>query len=163
MKRYDDAIREIRRAQALDPLSIVIIAETGGVYSDAGRLNEAIAECRHALDLEPSFALGHYILAGALLKQQKFDEAIRESTQAWNLGHDPRSLVRLGLCYAGAGRVAEARQTLAELEALKQQRFVPSYGISLLLRALGREAEANAALAQAAQEMPPGQYARVVR
>jgi len=163
MKRYDDAIREIRRAQALDPLSIVIIAETGGVYSDAGRLNEAIAECRHALDLEPSFALGHYILAGALLKQQKFDEAIRESALAWSLGHDPRSLVRLGLCYAAAGRMTEARQTLAELEALKQQRFVPSYGISLLMRALGREAEANAALAQAAQEMPPGQYARVVK
>jgi len=63
MKRYDEAIREIRRAEALDPLSIVIIAETGGVYSDAGRLPEAIAECHHALDLEPSFALGHYILA----------------------------------------------------------------------------------------------------
>jgi len=162
MKRYDDAIREIRRAEALDPLSIVIIAETGGVYSDAGRLNEAIAECHHALDLEPTFPLGHYILAGALLRQQKFDDAIRESTLAWTLGHDPRSLVRLGLCYAGAGRMDDARRTLAELEALKQQRFVPSYGIAQLMRAVGREEDAKAAMAQAAQEMPPGQYARVV-
>ena len=162
MKRYDDAIREIRRAEALDPLSIVIIAETGGVYSDAGRLNEAIAECRHALDLEPSFALGHYILAGVLLKQQKFDDAIRESTAAWTLGHDPRSLVRLGLCYAAAGRLPEAQQTLAELEALKQQRFVPSYAIAQLMRAVGRDTDANTALAQAAQEMPPGQYVRVM-
>jgi tetratricopeptide (TPR) repeat protein len=163
MQRYDDAIREIRRAQALDPLSIVIIAETGGVYSDAGRLNEAIAECRHALDLEPSFPLAHYILAGALLRQNKVDEAIRESTLAWNLGHDPRSLVRRGLCYAAAGRMDEARATLAELESLKRERFVPSYGIAQLLRAVGREEDAKVAIAQAAAEMPPGQYARLVR
>jgi serine/threonine-protein kinase len=162
MHRYDDAIREIRRAEALDPLSIVIIAETGGVYSDAGRFNEAIAECHRALDLEPSFALGHYILAGALLKQKKFDDAIRESMAAWDLGHDPRSLVRLGLCYAAAGRLDDARRTLADLEALKRTRFVPSYAIATLMQAVGRDDDAKAALAQAATEMPPGQYARLM-
>ena len=163
MKRYDDAIREIRRAQALDPLSIVIIAETGGVYSDAGRLDEAVSECRHAIDLEPSFPLAHYILAGALLKQKKFEPATREASTAWNLGRDPRSLVRLGLCYAAAGRMDEAQHTLAELESLKQQRFVPSYAIAQLMRAVGREEDAKAAMLQAAQEMPPGQYARLAR
>ncbi len=163
MKRYDDAVREIRRAQTLDPLSIVIISEAGGVYSDAGRLNEAATECHHALELEPSFPLAHFILAGVLLRQQKFGEAAHEAEAAWQQGHDPRSLIRLGLCYAGAGRMDDAKKIVAELETLKQQRFVPSYALSTLLHAVGREQDAQAARQAAANEIPPGQYARLTQ
>jgi serine/threonine protein kinase/tetratricopeptide (TPR) repeat protein len=161
MHRYDDAVREIRRAEALDPLSLVIVAETGGVYADSGRLDEAVTECRRAIDLEPNFAFGHYVLAGAYLKQKKFDRAIAEASLAWRLGQDPRSLVRLGVAYASAGRTAEAIATLAQLEALSKQRFVPSSGLATLMRAVGRDADARAAMARAAEEMPPGQYARM--
>jgi len=163
MKRYDEAIREIKRAEALDPLSLIIIAELGGVYSDAGRLDEAIAECRRALALEPNFAFGHYVLAGAYLKQKKFDDAIREADTAWRLGADPRSLVRLGLSYAGAGRTEEAHATLRTLEALQRTRFVPSYGLATLHLALGDREAAEACLRAAANEIPPGQYRWLLR
>jgi tetratricopeptide (TPR) repeat protein len=158
--RFDDAIREIRRAEELDPLSLVIIAETGGVYADSGRLDEAVTECRRAINLEPNFALAHYVLAGALLKQKKYADAIRESDSAWRLGMDPRSLVRLGMSYAAAGRRDDALRTLAELEALRGKRFVPSYGIATLELALGRNDAAFAHLQQAAKEIPPGQFQR---
>ncbi|MEA2238347.1 MAG: eukaryotic-like serine/threonine-protein kinase [Thermoanaerobaculia bacterium] len=160
--RYNDAIREIRRAEMLDPLSLVIIAETGGVYADSGRLDDAVAECRRAIDLEPSFAFAHYVLAGALLKQRKLDDAIRESEAAWRLGEDPRSLVRLGLAYRAAGRDADADRVLTELQALRQKRFVPSYGVATLEIALGRTDDALAHLKQASQEIPPGQYHRLL-
>jgi TolB-like protein/Tfp pilus assembly protein PilF len=160
--RFDEAIREIRRAEELDPLSLVIIAETGGVYSDSGRLDEAVAECRRALALEPNFPLAHYVLAGALLKQKKYADAIQESEAAWRLGMDPRSLVRLGMSYAADGRRDDALRTLAELEALRGKRFVPSYGIAILELALGRNDAALAHLRDAAREIPPGQYQRIL-
>lgn len=163
MQRYDDAVREIRRAESLDPLSLVIIAELGGVYSDAGRIEEAIRECRRALALEPNFAFGHYVLAGALIKQRHYDDAIAESMLAWNLGGDPRSLVRVGLSQAAAGRREDATRTLESLEELSKKRFVSSYGMATLMRALGRREEAAARLEQASREMPPGQYQRLVR
>lgn len=163
MQRYDEAVREIRRAESLDPLSLIIIAELGGVYADAGRIEEAINECRRALALEPNFAFGHYVLAGALLKQRRFDDAIAESMLAWNLGGDPRSLVRLGLSQAAAGRRDDATRTLESLEQLSKKRFVSSFGVATLLRALGRREEADARLRQAEREMPPGQYQRLVR
>ena len=163
MKRYDEAIREIRRAESLDPLSLVIIAELGGVYSDAGRLDEAVAECKRAISLEPTFALGHYVLAGAYLKQHKPADAIAESTKAWDLGHDPRSLIRVGLSQVAAGRLDEARATLATLEELSRQRFVSSYGMATLMIALGRIDDAKARLTMAAREMPPGQYQRLLK
>jgi eukaryotic-like serine/threonine-protein kinase len=163
MKRYDDAVREIRKAEALDPLSLIIIAELGGVYADAGRLDEAIAECKRTLRLEPNFAFGHYVLAGAYLKQRRFDEAIAESEAAWKLGGDPRSLVRLGMSQVAAGKRDDATRTLASLEALSKQRFVPSFSLAVLLNALGRKSEAHQRLTKASQELPPGQYQRLLR
>jgi len=163
MGRYDEAINESGRAVALDPLSVVVIAEHGGVYSDAGRLDEAVAECRRALDLEPRFGLAHYILAGAYLRMKRYDAAIAEANEAWRDGQDPRSLVRVGICYATAGRLDDARRTLAELEDLGRRRFVASYGIATLMIACGRGDEAFAMLKKAAAEMPPGQYQRLLR
>ncbi|HKR62711.1 MAG TPA: protein kinase [Thermoanaerobaculia bacterium] len=163
MKRYDDAIREIRRAESLDPLSLIIIAELGGVYADAGRLDQAIAECNRALALEPNYAFGHYVLAGALLKQRRYDDAAREAMRAWQLGGDPRSLVRAGLSHAAAGRRDEAMRTLATLEALAQKRFVSSYSLATLMIATGRNDDAFARLRQAAAEIPPGQYQRLLQ
>jgi serine/threonine-protein kinase len=158
LQRFDDAIREIRRAEALDPLSMIIIAELGGVYADAGRLDEAVAECKRALDLEPDFAFGHYVLAGAYLKQKRFDDAIAEADAAWRLGGDPRSLVRVGLAQVAAGRRDQAEKTLATIEELSRKRFVSSQGIATLMLALGHDARAR--VAQAEQEMAPGQYQR---
>jgi serine/threonine-protein kinase len=163
MGRYDEAINESGRAVALDPLSVVVIAERGGVFSDAGRLDEAVAECRRALDLEPRFGLAHYILAGAYLRMKRFDDAIAEAREAWQDGQDPRSLVRLGICYVSAGRMDEARRTLAGLEELGRHRFVSSYGVATLMIACGRGDEAFSMLKKAAGEMPPGQYQRLLR
>ena len=163
MGRYDEALNESGRAVALDPLSVVTIAEHGGVYSDAGRLDEAAAECRRALDLEPRFGLAHYILAGAYLRMKRYDEAIAEANEAWRDGQDPRSLVRVGICYASAGRLDEARRTLAELEQIGRRRFISSYGVATLMIACGRGDEAFAMLKKASQEMPPGQYQRLLR
>ena len=162
MRRYDDAIREIRRAEALDPLSLVIIAELGGVYSDAGRLDDAVAECKRALAIDPKFAFGRYVLAGAYLKQKRYAEAIREASAAWEHGNDPRSLVRLGMAYAAAGRRDDALQSLDQLETLSGQRFVSSYGIAMLAIALDQRDLAFERLAKAALELPPGQYRRLL-
>ena len=163
MGRTNEAINESGRAVALDPLSVVVIAEHGGVYSDAGRLDEAVAECRRALDLEPRFGLAHYILAGAYLRMKRYDEAIAEAREAWQDGQDPRSLVRVGLCYASAGRIDDARRTLADLDDLGRRRFVSSYGVATLMIACGRGDEAFAMLKKAAAEIPPGQYQRLLR
>ncbi|HYC93693.1 MAG TPA: hypothetical protein VEO54_31095 [Thermoanaerobaculia bacterium] len=116
-----------------------------------------------ALALEPSFAFGHYVLAGAYLKQKRFDDATREAAAAWELGRDPRSLVRAALSEAAAGRMDVARGFLDRLEQLSRERFVSSYALATLLAATGRTEDAFARLERAASELPPGQYRRLLQ
>jgi serine/threonine protein kinase/tetratricopeptide (TPR) repeat protein len=161
--RYDDALRESRRAEALDPLSLIAIADTAGVYSDSGRLDSAVAECRRALDLEPNFPLAHYVLSGTYLRMNRYDDAAREANLAWRLGQNPRSLVRAAFASAKSGRIDDARNALTRLERLSKTRFVSSYSLAALMIATGRNDDAQAALRRAATEMPPGQYKRMLQ
>src|SRR5262249_54997053 len=57
--RTDLAISSAKRAQQLDPVSIIITAQLGQALYFARRYDEAIEEVRKALDLDANFARGH--------------------------------------------------------------------------------------------------------
>jgi tetratricopeptide (TPR) repeat protein len=126
----------------------------------AGRLDEAVAECSRALALEPDFAFGHYVLAGAYLKQKRYDNATREAMAAWELGRDPRSLVRAGLSEAAAGRMDTAPTSS------RGSSISPASGSCRRTRWLRcsrrRGEDARVRLQRTAVELPPGQYQRLV-
>jgi TolB-like protein/DNA-binding winged helix-turn-helix (wHTH) protein len=51
--RHDEAIAEIRRAQELDPLSLVVMSNVGRFLYHARRYDEAIAVLKRTLELDP--------------------------------------------------------------------------------------------------------------
>src|ERR1700730_8946376 len=52
MGRMDEALREIRRALELDPLSIIINADMGQLLFFAHRYDEALVQCQKTIDLD---------------------------------------------------------------------------------------------------------------
>jgi len=115
--RKDEAFREIKRAEQLDPLSLVIINNIAENYIDQGDLNSAARECQRMFDLDPGFWPAHQTLAIVLIKQGRYDEALAEaqkSTQFSNRGN--ASLALLGHVYARLGRRTEADAIIKELE-----------------------------------------------
>jgi len=53
--RLDEALAEIQRALAVDPLSPYKITAEGMIYSDRREYDRAVAEYRKAIELEPAF------------------------------------------------------------------------------------------------------------
>lgn len=126
----DLAIAAARRAQQLDPLSLVIRAGVGGepgLYA-ARRYDEAIEQVQGAIDLDPGFAVGYLWQSLSLLQKRLHVEAISALEKARDLsGNSPLVLGPLGHAYAVAGQPLRARGVLAELAALSKHRYVSPF------------------------------------
>jgi tetratricopeptide (TPR) repeat protein len=84
------------------------------LYTFDGRPEAAIAEARKALDLTPGFPTAYFVIAETHAMQGRWDQAI-EAVQNAAKG-DPSWHWALGAMYARAGRTAEARRILAEMD-----------------------------------------------
>ena len=93
--RREESFAEARRAQELDPLSLVIWSESGWVYYIAGEHDKAVAHLNKALEIEPNFVRAHYILAITLGERGKIDEQITSLRKMSALsGGDPEAFAR---------------------------------------------------------------------
>ena len=115
--RIDEAIKEIKLAQELDPLSAIITTGLARQLYYARRPEQAIQECLKILDMEPNFAPAHWFLGQAYEQLGKYDEAISQLQEAVNYsGGRALMLGSLGYTYAVSGRRAEAQAVLTELQ-----------------------------------------------
>jgi tetratricopeptide (TPR) repeat protein len=86
MGRHEEAIAEDRKAESLDPLSLVTIVDVGlEALRPAGRYDEEMQQCLKALDMDPNFALAHACLADAYGHKLMHTEAIAEIQKAIDL------------------------------------------------------------------------------
>jgi len=122
---HQRAIAETELAQELDPLSIHIHSSAGWVFYWARLYDRAIAQSRKALEMDPNCIPAYHPLGLALLAKSSFDEAIAALLEAAHRFGDHASLGYLGLAYGLAGRRAEAREVLAQLERRAASQKVP--------------------------------------
>ena len=126
--RYDEGLSMMKKAQQLDPLSLVVNTDVGYAYYIARRYDEAIVVYRKAITMDAQFSLAHLLLGLALSKQGRHQEAIAEVQQAQDRGSE--YLAALGYVYARAGQDQEARATLQQLQQLARKQYVPSYQLA---------------------------------
>ena len=83
--RNDEAIAEMRKAENLDPLSLIISADMAEDLLIAHRYDEAIKQSRKTMDMDPFFAIAHYELGQAFVQKHMYNEAIAELQKAIEL------------------------------------------------------------------------------
>ena len=141
--RFDDALSEIKRAQELDPLSLIIGTNVARVLYLMKQYDMAIIQYKNTLALDKNFPWAHMLLASVYEVQGRSGEAIAEYEKARSLsGSSPFALTYLGCAYARAGKSNDALQVLKELRILIQQRNAVSSGIGLIYYELGQKEKA---------------------
>jgi serine/threonine protein kinase/Flp pilus assembly protein TadD len=136
--RLDEALSEARKAQELDPLSLIINTNVGEVYYVMRQFERAVEQFRNALALDPNFSWAHLELAFVYELQRRFDEAVAElETTKRTAGKNPVILGYLGCGYAMAGRKKDALNVLDELLRLVRQGNAVSLGVAATYHGLG--------------------------
>ena len=109
-REFDQAIRLYKESIAIYPTAD---AHTylGWAYSFQGRLNEAIAQCEIAIELDPEFGNPYNDIGVYLMQQQRLDDAIPwlERAKAATR-YDPRHFpyINLGRVYLSKGMIQKA-------------------------------------------------------
>ena len=153
MGRMDEAIREARRAQQIEPLSAVFNAFVGAALFFARRYDEAIEECRKTIDLHPDFGVARWYLGRAYLQKGRVPEALVQLQKAVELsGGSPLMKGTLGVGQARAGDRAAAQRTLDELTRLRGESYASALDFAEIHATLGDREPAFRWLEQAADE-----------
>jgi TolB-like protein/tetratricopeptide (TPR) repeat protein len=150
--RFDEAVAAMRRAQEVDPLSLIASAALGWVHFYQRDYDAAVEQCRRTLELNPRFELAHLWAGWAHEAAGRHADAVRHLTEAVRLSSDGAvALASLGRAQALAGDRAGALQTLAKLNRAHGA-YRPAFEVAKVHLALGERDEAMAWLRRAHAE-----------
>jgi len=141
--KAEEAVREFRLAEELDPLSpLVNVAVAWGLYVSRD-FQGASERSWKILAMEPKFGPAQFTLGLSYAQMGLTEEAIVELGNARICsGDQPAVLAALVYASAAAGDTDSASKTLSELESLSQKRSVSSYWIALAHTGLGNQERA---------------------
>ena len=116
--RLDEAIKELKIAEELDPLSPMIHTAVGVLYFFARQYDVALGEFDKALELDPNFVPAHGNRVEVYLAKSMYEEALAELERVLP-EYQPLSTAakaEVGSYYARAGRIEDAKRLLRECE-----------------------------------------------
>jgi serine/threonine protein kinase/Flp pilus assembly protein TadD len=114
--RQDEALREIRLARNLDPLSSALAVGEAVILNRAGRYNDAIDALTWQIDTHPDFVNAYDILAEAYADAGSWDKALTTIGRGVALTNGASFMVAARGYYRGRlGRYTEAQADLTDI------------------------------------------------
>jgi tetratricopeptide (TPR) repeat protein len=151
--RSAEAIDVARRAFERDPISAAG-SHTLTVQLLLGRrVDEAIAQCRRTIALDPNLAIAHELLSNLYATKALFRDALTEVEKAAALNRgEALSVAYVGYVRAHLADRAGARQILARLAEMSKARYTPALAFAIVSVGLGEHEQALTWLEKAYDE-----------
>jgi TolB-like protein/DNA-binding winged helix-turn-helix (wHTH) protein/tetratricopeptide (TPR) repeat protein len=155
--KMDDAELEIQRAQALDPLSIVIATDAAETAYWARKPREAMARIDQVLTLDPYFAEAHQVKGKIYEQEGQYEQALAELKIALALSG---GLVHIEAMQAHtlalAGASDQALEIAKQLEDRSARTYISGVDIAAIYCGLGQTGAAMHWLDRAYQNRDKG-------
>jgi eukaryotic-like serine/threonine-protein kinase len=150
--RIDEALREIKHEQELDPLSQVARANVGMIYYFARRYDSAMKPLNDVLKEDPKFDTAYWGL-GLIYEQKGMPaEAVAQMEKAAALSPDPNTMASLAHAYGIAGQKEKAHKVLEDLQGQAKKENISGYQFAVIFVGLGEQEKALAELEKAFKE-----------
>jgi serine/threonine protein kinase/Tfp pilus assembly protein PilF len=136
--RFEEGLREIRRAEELDPLSLRAMTMTAWTFYQTRRYDDAISKARQIIELDYNNPQGHFQLGNALLEIGDAEKALIEIQQAQKL-MPGSALPQYLMCFAlvATNRRQEAEDLLKQILETRAADYFKSYFLAMGYLALG--------------------------
>jgi serine/threonine protein kinase/tetratricopeptide (TPR) repeat protein len=144
--RFAEGSVATRKAEELDPLSVIISSDIATNLLLSRRYDEAIRQYRNTLTVAPDFPLVHALLGLALIESGQPDDALKHLGRATELDDFADFVAFHAYGLGKAGRREEARKRLEQLRALSQSREISPVAFAVCHLALGEKPAALAEL-----------------
>lgn len=145
--RMDRALEEIRRAQEMDPLSLIINTDIAEMLCYAGQYDRSIEQAKKVLEMDPEFALARRAFVWSYWAKHQYAEAEEEAKKGLGIsGANTDMEASLAITYAIIGQKAQARELLLKfkLESERLHTAGLSIAIAQLYASLGEKDQAFA-------------------
>ena len=144
--RLAEGIRELTRAEELDPLYLVTKCDLAQALWIGGHYGQAIVQSQKVIEIEPHFALAYWILGFAYAGNEDYEHAARALERAVELGGTPSTRASLGYLYARMGRRSDALKILRQLREASQSGYISPAPFVMIYTGLGDMDQAFAEL-----------------
>src|SRR5579862_754647 len=133
MGRPKAALVEMRKAESLDPLSLIINADLAEFLLLTHSYDESVKQSRKIIEMDSTFAIGHKQLGDAYLLKQMDNEVVAELQKAVRLsGGSPICITDLARAYVASGKMNEAMQLLSDLKKSSNVSFTNAPQIAMI-------------------------------
>jgi tetratricopeptide (TPR) repeat protein len=152
--KQEEALEVIRSAREQDPRSPLISSALAHHYYYRRNFDDAIREYHHAIELDSAFLVARLGLGMTYSAVGQHQEAIEQANAAVDIAGEDVPVVRSVRAFtlARAGKTAEARAMLAQLERDRSTRYIAPHFLALVYAGLGDDERALTALEEAFKE-----------
>jgi TolB-like protein/DNA-binding winged helix-turn-helix (wHTH) protein/Tfp pilus assembly protein PilF len=151
--RPKEALVEMRKAENLDPLSLIINADLAEFLLLTHSYDESVKQGRKIVEMDSTFAIGHKQLGDAYLLKQMDKEAVAELQVAVRLsGGSPICVADLARAYVASGQKNEAMKLLSDLKKSSNPSFTNAPHIAMIYASMGDNDQAMHWLEKAYEE-----------
>jgi serine/threonine protein kinase/TolB-like protein/Tfp pilus assembly protein PilF len=152
MGRIEQGKLELKKAQELDPLSLLINTSIGRQLYFARQYDTAVQQLQKTLEMDPKFVPAQHALEAAYAQSGMYKEAVAERQRVLTLSGNPDLAAAIGEDYSTSGYPGVLRSWIAGLQEISKRGYVSAYNMSEIYARLGQKQEALAALERAYTE-----------
>lgn len=153
---YEDGIAEMKRAQELDPLSLIINTDLGYAYYVAGQDDAAASQYLKVLEMDPNFLPARDDLWLLYIKQQNYEAAWRERIESLRIAAPAQLVSKVEEVHAREGYRGVQRRCAASQGTYGIDGYPKSaWETAMAYVRLGQKGEAIASLETAYEENSP--------